>query len=196
MTLGSVLVFAGRMEEGWRLLEDAVARARRRAGGGGGARLPDDRVVRVGAGGVRPGRALAPEGIGYAEQVELWNHRHYMASHLAHVAWATGDWQAAARTAQQALADGRGGITTRMTAKFVLGYVALGRGDWTAAAGLLGEAFGHGDRTAAAQRLSPPLWGVAEAGQARGRSTTPRSGIASVPTRSSSLRYRRQLPLP
>src|SRR5262249_26647763 len=28
VTLGSVLVFAGRMDEGWRLLEDAVARAR------------------------------------------------------------------------------------------------------------------------------------------------------------------------
>jgi hypothetical protein len=27
-TLGSVLVFAGRMDEGWQLLEDAIARAR------------------------------------------------------------------------------------------------------------------------------------------------------------------------
>ena len=34
-------------------------RDRRPAGGGGGPRIPDDRVVRVGAGGVRPGRALA-----------------------------------------------------------------------------------------------------------------------------------------
>jgi len=40
------------------------------------------------------------EGAGYAGQVELWNHRHYMAAHLAHVQWATGQWDAAAQTAQ------------------------------------------------------------------------------------------------
>ena len=73
------------------------------------------------------------EGVRYAEKVELWNHRHYMASHLAHVQWATGQWDAATQTAQQALADGRGGITTRITAQYVLGYLAMGRGDWNAA---------------------------------------------------------------
>jgi DNA-binding CsgD family transcriptional regulator len=35
------------------------------------------------------------EGIGYAERVELWNHRHDMAAHLAHVRWARGDLAAA-----------------------------------------------------------------------------------------------------
>ena len=108
------------------------------------------------------------EGIGYADKVELWNHRHYMASHLAHVQWATGQWQAATQTAQQALADGRGGVTTQITAQFVLGYLAMGRGDWTLAADLLGEAFGQGDRMAELQRLSPPLWGLAEAARCRG----------------------------
>ena len=128
-TLGSVLVFAGRMEEGWRLLEDAIARATggqqeaeaargyRMIGSSASALVEYDLAER-----------WLPEGIGYAEQVELWNHRHYMASHLAHVQWATGQWQAAARTAQQALADGRGGLTTQITAQFVLGYLALGRG--------------------------------------------------------------------
>ncbi len=168
-TLGSVLVFAGRMEEGWRLLEDAIARATgaqqeaeaargyRMIGSSGSALVEYDLAER-----------WLPEGIGYAEKVELWNHRHYMASHLAHVQWATGQWQAAARTAQQALADGRGGITTQITAQFVLGYLALGRGDWTLAADLLGEAFGHGDRMAELQRLSPPLWGLAEAARCQG----------------------------
>ena len=168
-TLGSVLVFAGRMEEGWRLLEDAIARATgaqqeaeaargyRMIGSSASALVEYDLAER-----------WLPEGIGYAEKVELWNHRHYMASHLAHVQWATGQWQAAARTAQQALADGRGGITTQITAQFVLGYLALGRGDWTLAAGLLGEAFGHGDRMAEVQRLSPPLWGLAEAARCQG----------------------------
>ena len=163
-TLGSVLVFAGRMEEGWRLLEDAIARATdaqqeaeaargyRMIGSSASALVEYDLAER-----------WLTDGIGYAEKVELWNHRHYMASHLAHVQWATGQWQAAAQTAQQALADGRGGITTQITAQFVLGYLAMGRGDWTLAADLLGEAFGHGDRMAEVQRLSPPLWGLAEA---------------------------------
>ena len=168
-TLGSVLVFAGRMEEGWRLLQDAIARATgaqqeaeaargyRMIGSSASALVEYDLAER-----------WLPEGIGYAEKVELWNHRHYMASHLAHVQWATGQWQAAARTAQQALADGRGGLTTQITAQFVLGYLAMGRGDWTLAAGLLGEAFGHGDRMAELQRLSPPLWGLAEAARCQG----------------------------
>ena len=124
-TLGSVLVFAGRMEEGWRLLQDAIVRATggqqeaeaargyRMIGSSASALVEYDLAER-----------WLPEGIGYAEKVELWNHRHYMASHLAHVQWATGQWQAAARTAQQALADGRGGITTQITAQFVLGYLA------------------------------------------------------------------------
>jgi DNA-binding CsgD family transcriptional regulator/tetratricopeptide (TPR) repeat protein len=168
-TLGSVLVFAGRMEEGWRLLEDAIARATgaqqeaeaarayRMIGSSASALVEYDLAER-----------WLTEGIGYAENVELWNHRHYMASHLAHVQWATGQWHAAAQTAQQALADGRGGITTQITAQFVLGYLAMGRGDWTLAAGLLGEAFGQGDRMAELQRLSPPLWGLAEAARCQG----------------------------
>jgi DNA-binding CsgD family transcriptional regulator len=168
-TLGSVLVFAGRMEEGWRLLEDAIARASgaqqeaeaarayRMIGSSASTLVEYDLAER-----------WLTEGIGYAEKVELWNHRHYMASHLAHVQWATGQWQAAAQTAQQALADGRGGITTQITAQFVLGYLAMGRGDWTLGTGLLEEAFGQGDRMAELQRLSPPLWGLAEAARCQG----------------------------
>ncbi len=108
------------------------------------------------------------EGVRYAENAELWNHRHYMASHLAHVQWATGQWDAAARTAQGALADGRGGITTRITAQYVLGYLAMGRGDWGTAGSLLQEALAAGERMAELQRLSPPLWGLAEAARCRG----------------------------
>jgi DNA-binding CsgD family transcriptional regulator len=107
------------------------------------------------------------EGVRYAENVELWNHRHYMASHLAHVQWATGQWDAATQTAQNALADGRGGITTRITAQYVLGYLAMGRGNWTAAGQLLREALATGERMAELQRLSPPLWGLAETARCR-----------------------------
>jgi ATP/maltotriose-dependent transcriptional regulator MalT len=79
-------------------------------------------------------------GIDYAGRVELENHRHYMAAHLAHVHWARGRWEEAERTAEHALADGRGGITTRITAEHVLGYLAMGRGDWPRAEQLLGDA--------------------------------------------------------
>src|SRR4029077_13196455 len=109
-TLGSVLVFAGRMEEGWRLLEDAIARA-----SGAQQEAEAARAYRmIGSSAAALGECdLAErwptEGIGYAENVELWNHRHYMASHLAHVQWATGQWQAAAQTAQQGPGDRGGG---------------------------------------------------------------------------------------
>ena len=88
-TLGSVLVFTGRMDEGWQLLQDAIARARvHAAGGGGSTRIPPDRIGCVTAlmEYDRAERWLT-EGIRYAEQAELWNHRHFMASHLAHVQW-------------------------------------------------------------------------------------------------------------
>ncbi len=168
-TLGSVLVFAGRMDEGWQLLEDEVARAcagqqeaeaargYRMIGSSASALVEYDRAER-----------WLTDGVRYAEQVELWNHRHYMAAHLAHVQWATGRWDAATRTARHVLADGRGGITTRITAQFVLGYLAVGRGDWAAAAALLGEALAEGERMAELQRLSPPLWGLAEAARCQG----------------------------
>jgi DNA-binding CsgD family transcriptional regulator len=162
-TLGSVLVFAGRMDEGWQLLEEAIAgagetsqeaeaaRGYRMVGSSASELMEYDRAEH-----------WLIEGVRYAENAELWNHRHYMASHLAHVQWATGQWDAAARTAQGALADGRGGITTQITAQYVLGYLAMGCGDWSAAGTLLREALAAGERMAELQRLSPPLWGLAE----------------------------------
>jgi DNA-binding CsgD family transcriptional regulator/tetratricopeptide (TPR) repeat protein len=163
-TLGSVLVFAGATNDGWTLLEDAVGRAMRRGDEAECARgfrmLGSSASVLV-----EYPRATSwlVRGIGYAERVELWNHRHYMAAHLAHVQWATGEWDAAWRTAEHALADGRGGITTRITALYVLGYIALGRGDFAAATAHLTEALDLGERMRELQRISPPLWGLAEA---------------------------------
>jgi DNA-binding CsgD family transcriptional regulator len=168
-TLGTVLVFVGRMDEGWQLLEDAIARARgtqqeaeaargyRMIGSSASELMEYDRAER-----------WLIEGIRYAEQVELWNHRHYMASHLAHVQWATGRWDAAMQTAQHALTDGRGGITTRITAQYVLGFLAMGRTDWSAAYELLREALAQGEQMAELQHLSPPLWGLAEAARCQG----------------------------
>ena len=168
-TLGAVFVFAGRMDEGWDLLESAIGRARaakleaeaarayRMIGTSASVLVEYDRAER-----------WLREGIDYARRAELWNHHHYMSSHLAHVAWATGDWPTAHRLAGHALADGRGGITTRITCLHVLGYVALGRGDWPAATAALEEARRLGEQMGELQRLSPALWGLAEAARLRG----------------------------
>ncbi|GIW19798.1 MAG: hypothetical protein KatS3mg065_0094 [Chloroflexota bacterium] len=162
-TLGSDLVFAGRMDEGWAMFEAAVGRARaaqreteaartyRMIGSCASVLVEYERAER-----------WLREGIDYAERVELWNHRHYMAAHLGHVLWATGRWDEGERVAAHALADGRGGITTRITALHVLGYVALGRGDLTAARRHLDQARELGESMRELQRLSPALWGLAE----------------------------------
>lgn len=167
-TLGSALVFAGRTE-GWQLLEDGIALARethQEAETARGYRMIGCTTS------VLVEYDLAErwlvEGIRYAEQVGLWNHRHYTSAHLAHVQWATGAWDTAAETAQRALADGRGGITTQITAQYVLGFLALGRGDWNAVTELLGAALALGERMAELERWSPPLWGLAEAARCRG----------------------------
>ncbi len=162
-TVGSVLVFSGQFDEGWRLLEAAIHRAEHEQLEAEAAR--GYRMLSTSASVLveydRAERWLGA-GIAYAERTERFNDRHYMSAHLAHVRWATGDWTAADAQARQALADGRGGVTTRITALYVLGYLALGRGDWTAANGYLHEAWHLGERMAELQRLSPALWGLAE----------------------------------
>ncbi|HUH16473.1 MAG TPA: AAA family ATPase [Methylomirabilota bacterium] len=169
-TLASVFVFTGRMDEGWAMLEEAIARARR-------ARLEAEaarayRMIGSSASVLveyeRGERGLR-EGIEYAERTEQWNHRHYMAAHLGHVLWAVGAWEDAAEVTGHALADGRGGITTRITALHVLGYLAVGRGEWEKAEATLGEARRVGEEMREIQRFSPALWGLAEAAGLRGR---------------------------
>jgi DNA-binding CsgD family transcriptional regulator/tetratricopeptide (TPR) repeat protein len=163
-TLGSVLVFAGRTDEGWRLLEDAVerateareeaeaARAYRMIGSCASVLVEYERGLR-----------WLAEGIAYADRTERFNDRHYMTAQLAHVLWAVGEWAAAEREAAQALADGGGGITTRIVALQVLGYVAVGRAEWTVADRHLRESLDLGTGMRELQRLSPALWGLAEA---------------------------------
>jgi DNA-binding CsgD family transcriptional regulator/tetratricopeptide (TPR) repeat protein len=168
-TLGVCFVFAGRMDEGWSTLERAIARSRldhldaqaarayRMLGSSASVLVEYDRAEK-----------WLRDGISEAERHELWNHRHYMAAHLAHVAWATGRWGEADDIARRSLADGRGGITTRTTALHVIGYVALGRGELEAASTALQEARHLGLRMKELQRLSPALWGLAEVALARG----------------------------
>ena len=168
-TVGSVLVFAGRMDEGWAMLQDGISRSvagRYEAEAARGYRMVGS-CASVLVEYDSAERWLAA-GIDYAGRVELWNHRSYMAAHLAHVRWATGEWDSAQELAEHALADGRGGITTRITAGYVLGYLALGRGDWDAAVRFLEEAYDQGDSMDELQRVSPAMWGLAETALLRG----------------------------
>jgi DNA-binding NarL/FixJ family response regulator len=168
-TLGSDMVFAGRMDEGWSTLVSATRRARDAELEAAAARayrmLASCASVLVE---YERGETWLREGIEYAERVERWNDRHYLAGHLAHVLWATGRWDQADEVARQALADGRSGITTRATALCVIGYVALGRSDWPHARASLEEARQIGEHMRELQRLSPALWGLAEMAQLRG----------------------------
>jgi DNA-binding CsgD family transcriptional regulator len=169
-TLGSVLVFAGRMDEGWRLLENAIAtgrkagveaetaRAFRMLGSTTSVLVEYDRAER-----------WLQDGLEYTERTERWNDHHYLVSHLAHVCWARGDWDRAEHEARRALADGRGGITTRVTALIVLGYLAVGRAELEEAHSVLDEARAIGEHMNELQRLSPALWGLAELALQEGR---------------------------
>jgi DNA-binding CsgD family transcriptional regulator/tetratricopeptide (TPR) repeat protein len=160
-TLGSILVFAGRMHEGWQMLANAIGRARRAGLEAEAARgyrmLGSSASVLVE---YKLARQWLAEGIEYADSVERFNDRHYMAAHLAHVDWAEGSWVAAEAGATRALADGQG-VTTRITALHVLGYVALGRGEWETATACMREAASLGEAMGELQRISPAWWGLA-----------------------------------
>ncbi|MGD8166009.1 ATP-binding protein [Herbiconiux sp. P16] len=167
-TLGAILVFAGRGDEGWALLERAVAdgaaagfeaqtaRAYRMAGSSASVLVEYDLAER-----------MLTDGIRYAATTENWNDHHYLTAHLAHVRWAQGRWSEAETLARHALAEG-GGITTRSTALTVLGYLALGRDEPGEAELLLTEALEIGERMGELQRLSPALWGLTELALSRG----------------------------
>lgn len=163
VTLGHNLVFAGRLSEGWELYESSVRRARAanlEAEAARGYRLLGSDASEVVD--YERSERWFREGIEYAERVERWNDRHYMAAHLGLALWATGRWDEAMQVTDRALADGRGGITTRITARYVMGYVALGRGDWRQAREWLNESLELGRPMEELLRTSLSLWGLAE----------------------------------
>jgi len=162
-TLGSVLLFAGHADDGWNRLERAIRDGERAGAEGETAR--GYRMIGSSASVLveyERGEHWLPRAVAYAARTECWNDHHYLTAHLAHVHWAVGDWAAAEREAHQALADGRGGITTRVTVLHVLGYLALGRDQRASARDHLEEAREIGARMDELQRLSPALWGLAE----------------------------------
>lgn len=173
ITAGCVEVFAGRGDDGWPRLERATEQARalgleaeaargyRMLGSSASSLVEYDRAER-----------WLAEGIEHAERTEQWNHRHYMASHQAHVWWCVGRWDEAAGAAQRALAVDEGGVTTRIIALHALGFVAVGRGRYDDAAVALGEARASGEEMRELQRFSPALWGLAESALLRSDSAT------------------------
>lgn len=163
LTVGSVLVFAGRLDDGWALLESTIAssaEAGLEAETARGYRMLATSASVV----VEYDRAelWLAEGLAYTLRTERGNDHYYIAAHLAHVHWARGRWTEAEALARDALANGRG-ITTRITALVVLGYLDLGRGRFESARAVLDSALQLAEPMAELQRISPVLWGLAEA---------------------------------
>ncbi|MGZ8744805.1 MAG: LuxR C-terminal-related transcriptional regulator, partial [Nocardioides sp.] len=162
-TFGCALVLSGRGDEGWAELESAIAQAQDldlEAEAARGYRILTS-TASVIVEYDRAERWLA-EGRAYAERTEQWNHRHYMTSHLAHVLWCRGRWDDAATAVREALADGEGGLTTRIIGLHVTGFLALGQGHVDQALAALREARELGEEMRELQRFSPAMWGIAE----------------------------------
>jgi DNA-binding CsgD family transcriptional regulator len=162
-SLAGALMFAGRLDEGMAAGIDVIARA--------GELHLDEEVARacrlLGSDAseileLGVAERWLREGVEIAERSQLWNHRNYMNAHLGLVLWDTGHWDEAQEVAERALSDGRGGVTTRITAMYVKGYVALGRGDWAVARANLDESLSLGSAMGDILRVSLPLWGLAE----------------------------------
>ena len=172
-TLGSVLLFAGRMDEGWRAARGRgrPVPSRRSEEAEAGARLPD-------------ARHLARRCSSSTTGAERWLRRGHRVRRARpscgttalhgraprpRAAGRPATGTRAEQTAEHALADGRGGITTRITALYVLGYLALGRGELDRARQACSTRRSRqGESMGELQRLSPPLWGLAEAALLRG----------------------------
>lgn len=163
ITLGTIAVLSGRPDEGWALLEGALAasldaklelqagRAYRALGSTAALASDYERAER-----------WIPEGIAETTRTERWNHRHQLMVDLAQVRWATGDWAEAEPLARQALVDGGGSITTRITALTLLGFLMVARLELPSARAYLEEALTLAEQLREVNRMTPVLGGLAE----------------------------------
>jgi DNA-binding CsgD family transcriptional regulator/tetratricopeptide (TPR) repeat protein len=162
-TLATILPFAGRTEEAIAAAAEVLQRGR------------DDREEDQMARACRVlgstltevfdaelGDAWLRDGLEIAERAELWNHRCYMLAHRGFALWALGGWDEAERAAGEALRDRHGGVTTRITGLYVLGYVAFARGDYEKAREHLEESLLLGEKAGDLIRTALPAWGLAE----------------------------------
>ena len=101
------------------------------------------------------------QGLEYADAVEQSHCRQQMAATSAFLSWAKGDWDTAAQTARQELAE-RGCRRGALTAIPALGFVAMGRGETDDARRWLGDALAEGREIDDVELILQPLWGVAE----------------------------------
>jgi DNA-binding CsgD family transcriptional regulator len=110
------------------------------------------------------GRAdrLLADGLLYADAIEQSHCRHVMGALSGLVSWASGDWANAATTGRQTIAD-HGCRRAAAMARWAVGFVALGRGDFDAAEAELLAALSVGVESGAVDLILPPLWGLAEA---------------------------------
>ncbi len=100
-------------------------------------------------------------GLRYADSIEQSHCAHVMSATSALVSWATADWTQSAVQAGQAVAD-HGCRRASEMARWALGYVALGRGDFATATAELTAAFRFGETSEAIDLILPPFWGLAE----------------------------------
>jgi DNA-binding CsgD family transcriptional regulator len=169
-TLATILPFAGRTDEAIEAAvevlergreareEDQVARACRVVG----STLTEVFEAEIGDTWLR-------DGIEIAERADLWNHRCYMLAHHGFALWALGSWDEAERAANEALRDRHGGVTTRITGLYVLGYVAFSRGQDELAREHLEASLSLGERAGDLIRTALPAWGLAETAYLAGR---------------------------
>jgi len=101
------------------------------------------------------------EGLRYADAIEQSHCAHVMSATGAMVSWAEARWAESAVQARQAVAD-HGCRRASNTARWALGYVALGRGALGDATAELTEALEFGEASEAVDLVLPPLWGLAE----------------------------------
>jgi DNA-binding CsgD family transcriptional regulator len=102
------------------------------------------------------------EGLRYAEEIEQSFCGHLLASNEALVSWAVGDWAAATDQGGQAASD-PGSARSKAMARWVLGWVAAGRGLRQEAEAHLRPALEYGRRSGWLDLVLPPQWGLAEA---------------------------------
>ena len=106
-------------------------------------------------------RAAIAEGIRYADEVEQSYCRHVMSADSALLAWASGAWDDAVRTAELELVQ-RGSRRGTIGSRAVLAFVSFGRGDVDRARMLLDASLAISRPSGEVDLVLPALWGLAE----------------------------------
>jgi DNA-binding CsgD family transcriptional regulator len=158
---GFVDVVEGRVEAGLARVGDVALE------GAGVSAFRDAATLAAGAMDYREATRWINEGLRYADSIEQSHCAHVMSATGAMVAWADGRWSEAAAQARQAVAD-HGCRRAAASARWVVGYVALGRSDLDTAVDELTATLESGEAGESIDLVLPPLWGLAEAALAAG----------------------------